>query len=554
MIRKRPLAWMATFAIAGTLLGFSLNIPEFYLFIFFSVSILLIIIFSFFCNKLSNNNILLVFRSVIIAISIFLGFWLSALIHIHKNDLSILNTIVNTGGASLTVLGTVAGDPFIYKNKYGSDWIWKFPLRLNSLQINNGTINKENCSGSITVKWYGPPPGNYRIYGNSSTGKPEYGELWEMTGKIHLATWSKQKENYILITNRRCSTKISQNIMSDMARQCLAARRAAAKKLSMGIEDFPESAALLKAILLGYRSDLNGEMRELFASVGTLHVFAISGLHVGIVCSLIIFVLSILMIPRTHWVLLLAPLLIAYTFATGARPSAVRACIMAIIYFGAPFVWRKVDSISAVSLAALLILVVVPQQLVQIGFIYSFVVVLGLIILYPIIHHVLYLLIQKIHIFNKEEDASDIPLFWEKDDFQIQEEPRWIICVRKVIHYIVSLFALSCSAWLASVPITAYFFGRFSPIALIANVIIIPLAFLTVVTGVLSLVAGSCFVILGDIFNHANLFILYVMVNIMKIIAKIPGAFFEVEKVPVWSVFAWYAVLLYVVYVYRKRD
>ncbi len=551
---KRPIAWLAICAIAGTWFGFSLDIPSLWLLVGF--------IF-FFClaglagltriKVLSKNSFRLLFM-ISIATVVLIGFWLSAVLYIQRNDLSVLKSVANIDTAEVNVVGMVAGDPFIYKNRYGHGWIWKFPLRLKKLQINNVPNEKESCSGVITVKWYGPPPGNERIYGNSKGTAPEYGEQWQMTGKIRLSKYSKRKENYVLISGRRSSQKISANITSGMARQCLAARRSAATKLSVGIEDFPESVALLRAILLGYRSDLKGEMRDLFASVGTLHIFAISGLHVGIVCSLIIFVLSVLTIPRTHWVLLLAPLLIAYTFATGARPSAIRACIMAIIYFGAPLVWRKADSISTVSLAAILILTIAPQQLFQIGFIYSFVVVLGLILLFPVIHHALRNLMQRLHIFNRVGESTVAPLFWEQDDFQIQEESWWIKLIRKFIHNIISLFALSCSAWLASIPITAYFFGRVSPIALIGNVLVIPLAFLVVVTGALSLVLGYCMTILADIFNHANLLTIYILVNTMKILAKIPGAFFEIEKVPLWFVYVWYAVLLGIVYGYKRKS
>jgi ComEC/Rec2-related protein len=547
---KRPLAWLAACAIAGTWLGFSFVVSYIWLIISFVLFFCLSIISALVRAKYSSSKFTTSIFSIIIAVTVFLGFWLSAFYHLQKSDLSLLNSVSDKDAATVSVVGSVAGDPFIYKNKYGYGWIWRFPLRLQSLKIDNTGV-ENNCSGTVTVKWYGPPPGDERIYGTGAGCGPEYGDRWQMTGHIRSTKYSRHGSNYILITGRRSSGRISAGLTSSMARQCLAARRYAADKLAVGIDDFSEEVALMRAILLGYRSDLRGEMRELFASVGTLHIFAISGLHVGIVCSLIIFILSVLTIPRTHWVLLLAPLLIAYTFATGARPSAVRACIMAIIYFGAPLVWRKADSISAVSLAVLLILAVAPQQLFEIGFLYSFIVVLGLIILFPIIHQALVVFMQKIALFKSGNVAVPL-LFWEQDNFQTQDESKWIIKLRKMVHLIISLFALSCSAWLASVPITVYFFGRFSPIALIANVFVIPLAFLVVVTGALSLIFGSCITIMGDIFNHANMMIIKVLVKIMQIISKLPGAYFDVEKVPLYFVVIWYAVLLVIVYIYNK--
>ena len=551
MIVKRPLAWLAICAVTGTWLGFSTELPQAWLLSLLCFALVATLLMSLIKYRSLDSNIVAVIFPSLIALAVLMVFWFSTTVRIRGNDISSLQAVANVRNIKIDVVGVVAGDPVIYKNRYGKGWVRKFPLRLQEITTDRST-NK--CSGIITVKWYGPPPGDEQVYGNSVGVGPGYGEQWAMRGKIRLPQYKNYHGNYILITGDYSSRRISVGIFSTIAQQCLAARRSSAEKLSVGIEEFPEYVGLLRAILLGYRSNLKGDMRELFAQVGTLHIFAVSGLHVGIICSLIIFVLSVLTVPRTHWVLLLAPLLIAYTFAIGARPSAVRACIMAIIYFGAPLVWRKADSISTVSLAAMLILAFAPHQLFQIGFIYSFVVVLGLILLYPVIHHALSLGMRRLGIFTRVGELTVEPLFWQKDNMQIEDESKWIVIVRKFMHYLVSLLALSCAAWLASAPITAYFFGNISPIALIANVVVIPLAFLVVITGALSLLLGYCLTILADIFNHANLAIIALLVNSMQWIGKVPGAFFEIDKVPLWFVFLWYALLLVIVYLYKKRS
>ena len=348
-----------------------------------------------------------------------------------------------------------------------------------------------------------------------------------------------------LSTGRRTSERLSALPGTGLARQCLATRRNAARLLSIGIEDFPQPVALLRALLLGYRSELRGEMRDLFAAVGTLHIFAISGLHVGIFCSLIIFVLSVLAIPRTHWVLFLAPILIAYTFATGGRSSAVRACVMAIIYFAAPLCWRKADALSALALAALLIVLVKPDQIYSLGFVYSFTVALGLILLYPVMDALLNALIRGTASLwpGREGGPEAPPLFWEQDNMYVGPEPKHRPRVRAVVHAVASLVTLSWAAWLTSVPLTAYFFGRFSPIALVGNVLVIPLAFLVVVTGCLSLVAGSFFLVAAELFNHTNLALMSLLVQLMQWLGKVPGGSPQIPKFALWPLVAWYLVL-----------
>ena len=82
---------------------------------------------------------------------------------------------------------------------------------------------------------------------------------------------------------------------------------------------------LNQAMMLGCRNEIPRDMRRVFSNSGTIHVFAISGLNIALVAALLIALVSALGVPRPHWVLVVAPLLVFYTFASGAQPSAVRA-------------------------------------------------------------------------------------------------------------------------------------------------------------------------------------------------------------------------------------
>ena len=82
----------------------------------------------------------------------------------------------------------------------------------------------------------------------------------------------------------------------------------------------------------------------LFAATGTLHIFAISGLHVGVMAVLFAMVLKLAGLSRAHWILPLAPALVVYTLMTGMRVSALRACLMAICY-GSAFLFQLGDDV-----------------------------------------------------------------------------------------------------------------------------------------------------------------------------------------------------------------
>jgi len=242
------------------------------------------------------------------------------------------------------------------------------------------------------------------------------------------------------------------------------------------------------------------------------------------VAGFIIFVLKLFRVSRVYWVLFLAPLLIGYAVATGARASAVRACIMAIVYFLGPFLRRKPDPFSAIAFAALLILAVAPAQLYDVGFIFSFVVVTGLILLYPVIERPLRRL-------------------WQPDPLRVQPERKLVVALRWCGKKVAQLLALACAAWLVSAPLTAYFFGRFSPIALLSNLLVMPLTFLIVLTGSLSLVLGSLLMVFAGIFNHANVVLVSVLLKVTGILSAVPGGSVELGTPPLWAVLAWYVLL-----------
>jgi len=372
------------------------------------------------------------------------------------------------------------------------------------------------------VFWY--PAGDDQPQEDNGITVPGYGERWSMMGRIRRWQGGRPGTLPIAHVDWYRSRFLSAGHGSAFLECCFTSRRAAAGRLSLGIDDFPEAVNVVHALLLGYRARLDPRIRDLFADTGTLHVFAISGLHVGMVAGLIIFVLTAFRLSRVYWVLFVGPLLLMYTCATGMKASAVRACIMAITYFSAPLLRRRSDGFSSLAFAALAILVARPSQLFDVGFIFSFVVVIGLISMYPL--------------FEKP-----LRRLWEPDPLRLQPERRWVKAARGALRYPGSLAALSCSAWLASAPLTATFFERFSPIALVSNVIVIPLAFLIVLAGCLSLVLGSCVSVLAEVFNHANVALVWLLVHGIAVMDAVPCGSCRVPGPPRLLVLLWYAGL-----------
>jgi hypothetical protein len=96
---------------------------------------------------------------------------------------------------------------------------------------------------------------------------------------------------------------------------------------------------------------------------------------------------------------------------------------------------------------------------------------------------------------------------------------------------------------LCSAPLTAYFFGALVPIALVGNMVVIPLAFLIVLTGSLSLILGSCVPPASYVLNHVNLALISALVGAVDLIGSVPFGRLALGRVSLGPVTAWYAVL-----------
>jgi competence protein ComEC len=360
---------------------------------------------------------------------------------------------------------------------------------------------------------------------------PRYGECW--TGRAKVKVQPRRGGVHLEIDGRD-ARYVSGDHGWAMAAWCFRARRAAARYLTMGIEDFGDIKGLLLSLLLGYRGAFPIEARQAFVATGTLHIFAISGSHVAIVTLLGMTALKAARVPRRAWVFVLAPLLAVYAVGTGARSSAVRACLMAATYVAAPALGRRPDGLSSIALAALLILVAVPGQAMDVGFLLSFVVVLVLMILYPRLERV-----------------------WrpwvEPDPLRVAPENVWRVRGRHVCRYILSLVALSGCATVGSIPLMAYYFEQFTPIGILANVWVVPLAYLIVLAGGLALLLGPIAGVLAVIFNHANLALMAAMAGGMPVRARVPVACCHVPRPPAWSVWLWYAALAALVLAVDRR-
>lgn len=392
---------------------------------------------------------------------------------------------------------------------------WKVRIACEQVRLSS-TSSWHRASGPVWVRFHLP----------DTFQPPHYGERWAFSG--YLETLTNAPATRIppaYLSAGRSAHRISRGHGNPVIRFAVNAREHALAILTEGITSFPEEAAILNSLLLGVRGQVPREIYQSFASTSTLHVFAISGSHVVILAGVLIPALSACRIPRTRWILALAPVLLLYTIMTGLQSSATRACIMAILFWSAPLMGRKPDVYASLGAAAILLLAWDPTELADAGFLLSFVAVLGLALFTPVL-------------------LSPLQRILHRDPLQLQPSPPWESALRQVGLAFCGLVAMTISAAVVSAPLTAHYFGSVSPIGLLGNLLAVPLASLIILTGALSLALGSLTLLLADVFNHANVALALLLRHFIAFLASIPGGHWTIQPLPLWGVALSYGCLI----------
>src|SRR4029453_7603069 len=148
-----------------------------------------------------------------------------------------------------------------------------------------------------------------------------------------------------------------------------------------GLDAAPEVQSFLSGIVLGIRHETPEDIEEPFQQTGTVHLFAVAGLHVGIVAALLWMLATVACLSRKWAAALIIPSLFFYAAITGLHVPSVRAAVMASILVGGLFFERKVFVLNSLAAAAFFLLCWNTNELFSTGFQLSFAVV-GAIILF----------------------------------------------------------------------------------------------------------------------------------------------------------------------------
>ncbi len=295
-----------------------------------------------------------------------------------------------------------------------------------------------------------------------------------------------------------------------LARIATTSRQWMEATLREGIQTDPVISDLLAGMVLGVTSAIPEELQEQFRNTGTFHLFSVSGLHVGMIAVILWQVLLVAGTGRRVAVAVIIPAVFFYALVTGWKPSSVRAATMTAIFLLSLVAARHPVPLNSLCAAGFLILAGWTNELFNPGFQLSFLVVMAIL-----------LLSGPLSRWMNERLRPD-PFLPERLWNRREKAGAW--CGE----YVGGSAAVSVAAWVGSLPLILIYFHLVSFSALVANLAIVPLAFLIMATALMALGGGLASGFLAAVFNNANWLFTKALLVIVQAASALPGSYFYV--------------------------
>jgi len=271
-------------------------------------------------------------------------------------------------------------------------------------------------------------------------------------------------------------------------------------------------ASLVKAMIVGDKTDLPFYMKNLFSKAGIYHIIAISGLHIHILAFIVLFFSE--KFHKKYGKIFAAIFVVLYCIFTGANVAAIRAACMFLIYILGKFIYRESDTLNSLTISCFVILVFQPLYLFDVGFQYSFCAVLSIIL------------------FSK---------------------PITILLKKWINSYKAKFLSSAISVNFITKAVVWFNFYGFAVLDILANLIIIPFVGIVVFFGFIIGFLGLFSLKAATFFSGIIYLILKFYEFICEIIADIPFTYILVGKPHIFTLISYLVIIfVFAMFLYRK--
>src|SRR5437868_4801067 len=402
-----------------------------------------------------------------------------------------------------SVTGIVTTEPKIETNGNAS-----FLMRLHKVKIADQDFE---TNATVFVRWRGQPNvgDELALFGTFQPIEPPRNP-GEFDMRAYLAR--RDVKNLFIVRYPENGRILAPGSGFSVLRAAARSREWMQRILSRDLEDSPDVVGLICGTALGLRHQTRDDIEEPFQQTGTLHLFAVAGLHVGIVAWLLWTAATVLRLSRKTATAMIIPLLFFYAAITGLHTASVRAAIMSAILLGGIFFDRKVFVLNSLAAAAFLILLWDSNELFTSGFQLSFAVVATIV-----------LFAGSAFIRFRRVAAPDPFL------------PRLLLSrVRRAFigigNAMAAATAVSLAAWLGSLLWIYWYFHLITPVSLLANLVIVPIAYFVLALAMLSLIVAPFSTGLSIIFNNANWLLSRAVLVLVHFFAGLPASHIYLQR------------------------
>lgn len=412
------------------------------------------------------------------------------------------------------VVGVVSGEA---KAKSSSSEVSTFPLRLEELRSIHSLDSSESVERAqsmertislpvlVQVRWFGVTP----QYGDrvSFRALPSRPPPARNPGAMDYRGWLERHGIYtqFRVDPAEPGVILSSGHGNPLMGWAIEARRRMEAILAVDLGGAPDALSAIKGITLGVTDDSPEGFTDDFRFTGTMHLFSVSGLHVGMLAVIIWFVLRAARLPRVWAVAVTIPVLFFYVAVTGLKAGSIRSATMATVLLIGLALFRKSPMINTLAASAFLQLAFDTNVLFSAGWQFSYTVVFAILVAAAPIER---------WITSRHAPDPFIPprLLTRRERLGFDA---W--------RHLAGLAGVSAAAWIGSLIPTIAYFHLISLSAFGANLLAVPLAFVVLSLGALALLSGSVSLWMAGAFNNANWLVTKLLLLVVQVSALMPG-------------------------------
>ena len=327
-------------------------------------------------------------------------------------------------------------------------------------------------------------------------------------------SWLKQKKVKKVIHLSKCSRIYQIKAVSANSFQ---KKNEQIKNILQKLYPDPIIRGIMEALILGDKSNINSETKEAYIKTGAIHILAISGLHVGLIFGVPFFLIRLLTTNRFIVYSGSMLVIILFTILTGAGPSVARAsCMLGLFSIGK--ICRKNMNVSNILfITAMILSIVRPSIIYQIGFQLSFFAVFGII--------------------NYQHHLKSI---WK---------PRF-----KLTEYLWQLNVISIAAQIGTIGLSLYHFAAFSLLFPLSGPIIIPLAPIILIVGMSSVGLYPVNTSIAELLANLNSRIISFQNHLLTEISQLEGLYLKELHIGIIEVIMYYSFIIFFAISYKKLN